>query len=264
MLCFAENDRFARLAEHVGTVRAVITTEEAARLIPDTVGLAISRNPRLAFCELHNYLAVRTDFYRAAPDRTRIDPGASVHPQAAVADFNVGIAANCLIGAHATLLSGSHLKENVVVQEGALIGGVGLQVEPRDGRLFDLEHAGGVRIEAGARIMANCVIARGLFRQETLIGADVRIGNLSFISHNVEIGDGTIVGHGAVVNGNVKIGRSVWIGPGATIANGVSIGDGARVTLGSVVVKDVPAGGHATGNFAVAHRTFLRRQKYSH
>ena len=116
-----------------------------------------------------------------------------------------------------------------------------------------------VRIDNGVLILANGVIARGLFREETYIGQSVRVGNLSFVSHNVSIGSRTIVGHGVTIAGHARAGEGVTIGPGATISDGVKIGGGARVTLGSVVVKDVPPRGHVTGNFAVKHSLFLRR-----
>jgi len=262
MLAFAKNERFLKLALRLKPVCAVITCPELEEMVPEGLGLALSDNPLLTFCALHNHLARKTDFYGAA-EPTKIE-SSSIHPRAFVAESGVHFGPGCSVAANATVLDGCDIGTNVVLHEGAVIGSVGLQVEHSESGIFDLDHAGRVEIGDGVRIMANSVIARGLFRQATVVGPNVRVGNLSFVSHNVEIGAGTIIGHGVTINGNARIGRDVWIGPGATIANGVRIGDGARVTLGSVVVKDVPAGGHATGNFAVAHRTFLRRQGTSH
>ena len=259
MLAFAENERFLKLCLKLDEVAAVLTRPELAELVPDNVGLATTGDPLLAFCELHNHLALKTNFYgKSLP--SQIDAAAPVHPQAVVAESGVRLGAGCVVAAHASVLSGTTLGRDVVLREGVVTGGVGLQVERASGRTFDLEHAGRLEIGDGVRVMANSVIARGLFRQSTVIGANVRIGNLSFISHNVEIGPDTIIGHGVTINGNVWIGRDVWIGPGATIANGVRIGDGAKVSLGSVVVRNVPRNARVSGNFSVDHRTFLRRQ----
>jgi len=260
MLAFAENERFLHSALRLDAVAALITPTELAEHVPTSVGLALTDNPRLAFSELHNYLALHTDFYVRGDRETQIAADASVHPQASVASSGVVIGAGCKIAAHASVLDGSSLGENVILHEGVVVAGVGLQVEDTGNGNFDLEHAGRVEIADGVRIMGNSIIARGLFRQATVIGRNVRIGNLSFISHNVVVGQDTVIGHGVTINGNVTVGSGVWVGPGATIANGVTIGDRAHVSLGSVVVRNVPAGARVSGNFSVDHRTFLRRQ----
>jgi acetyltransferase-like isoleucine patch superfamily enzyme len=259
MLAFAENERFLDLALRLKTVRAVITRPELGERVPSGLGLALSDQPLLAFCTLHNHLARATDFYGVS--WPSMSDGSSVHPRAFVAETGVNLGHGCSIAANATVLGASRLGKNVIVHEGVVVGSLGLQVEHSNDGIFDLDHAGRVEIGDGVRIMANSVIARGLFRQATVIGPYVRIGNLSFISHNVEIGAGTIVGHGVTINGGASIGRGDTIGPGVTVANGVKIGDGAEIVLGAVVVRKVPAGGRVSGNFAAEHRLVLRGRR---
>ena len=262
MLAFAEEEKLVRIAAQTEFIAAVITRPQLAGFVPESLGLALADDPRQAFSLLHNYLALKTDFYGAdncLP--SKIGEAVTVHPRASIAELGVTVGSGCNISANATVLAGSTLCDAVSLHEGVVVGATGLQVERFGDAVVDLEHAGRVVIEEGARIMANCVIARGLFRQKTTIGRDVRIGNLCFVSHNVSIGRGSIIGHGVTINGGVHIGRNVTIGPGATIANGVTIDDGAEVMLGSVVVRNVPAGARVSGNFAMDHRAFLRLQR---
>lgn len=258
MLAFAESPRFLNRALELAEVSCLITTPELASSIPAGRGLAVSDAPRSAFARLHNQLARKTGFYGARVP-SLIAEGAEVHPRAYIAECNVRIGRGARIGANASVLEGSIIGEGVVVGEGCVIGGSGLQVMEGDASL-DLVHTGTVSIDEGALLLANCVVARGLFHQQTTIGRDVRAGNLAFISHNVSVGPRGVIGHGVMLCGHANIGADVVLGPGVVVSDGVRMGDAARATLGSIVVKDVPARGHVTGNFAVQHRRFLRNQ----
>jgi UDP-3-O-[3-hydroxymyristoyl] glucosamine N-acyltransferase len=139
-----------------------------------------------------------------------------------------------------------------------VLGSIGFQSIRDCASVVDLAHAGGIRIEAGAHILANSVIARGVFRQMTGIGRGVRVGNGAFISHNTSIGANSFIGHGAVVNGNVTVGVHAWIGPGATIVHNVRIGDRAHVSFGSAVMRDVAPDERVIGSIALPQRKMLR------
>jgi UDP-3-O-[3-hydroxymyristoyl] glucosamine N-acyltransferase len=109
-----------------------------------------------------------------------------------------------------------------------------------------------------SRLLPGAVVATGLFRQNTVLSRDVRVGSQAFISHGVEIGERAFVGHGAVLNGGVRVGREAWIGPAVVVAPELEIGDEAFISLGAAVIRSVPAGSHMSGNFAVPHRRLLR------
>lgn len=256
MLAFVENARFVkRLCSHT-SVSAVITTPQIASSIGGKVGIAVSDDPRRTFFLLQNALAA-TDFY-GVRKMSQISPSARIHPRASVAETGVEIGADVLVGANAVIGSGCRLASGVVVQAGAVLGAAGFQTLQGNHGYIEMAHTGEVLVEEGAIIFANATIARGLFRQATRIGAGCRIGNNAFLSHNVQIGSESFIGHGAVVNGNTHIGRRCWIGPGAIVSNGMTLGDETEVSLGSVVVHDIGAGEHVSGNFAVAHKNFLR------
>jgi UDP-3-O-[3-hydroxymyristoyl] glucosamine N-acyltransferase len=260
MLAFAESARFLALAREKENVAALITTEALGSEAGMAAGIAVAEFPKRVFFELHNLLVSTTQFYERN-FATTIHPGACIHPRAWVEPRGVRIGDGVRVGPNAAIHSGVTLAGGVSVRSGAVLGASGFQTCRCGDDLIELEHAGGIQVGEGAIILDNAVIASGVFRQDTAVGAHVRVGAAAFISHNVEIGAGTHIGHGAVVNGNVKIGARAWVGPGAVISNNLRLGDGCHVSLGSVVIRDVGDRAHVSGNFAISHRRFLRARR---
>ena len=258
MLVFLEDARYLPALLEQERIGAVLTTPELAQRVPGHLGLATSDAPRLDFTKLHNYLAANTCFY-GDPFATEVNVGADVHPQAFVAASDVRIGPGATIGPHAAILEGSVIAAGAVIEAGAVIGARGFQTTRVGGELVEMIHAGTVSIGEGALVMANAVVARGVFHTATRIGPQARIGNQAFVSHHVTIGACAFIGHGAVINGNVTVGDGAWIGPGATISNDLVVGAGARVSLGATVIRSVAEREHVTGAIAVPHRKALRR-----
>lgn len=258
MLLFVESRRFLAPALRKASAAALIVTPELASLSDSAPGLAVSAAPKRAFFQLQNALVASGTFYGWGSP-SEIHPSAVIHERAWVAPTGVRIAARVSIAPNAAVHAGASLAEGVEVRAGAVLGGAGFQTYRGDDGLVELAHGGGIEVGEAAIIFENAVIARGVFRQNTRIGTQSRIGACAFVSHNAVVGARTHIGHGAVINGNVSIGEESWIGPGATVSNNLSIGASARVSLGSVVVRDVAANEHVTGNFALPHREFLRR-----
>jgi UDP-3-O-[3-hydroxymyristoyl] glucosamine N-acyltransferase len=257
MLTFAESESFVDKAVRNPFVSCVITTADLVSLIPERMGVAVCSSPRRAFWDVHNHLAKLTSFYWTDFDSV-ISPTARIHPKSFVAEKNVIIGSGVVIHPNAVVLDRSIVGDGTEIYPGAVVGSIGFQTMRSGDEVSDLEHAGGVRIGKNARILANAVIARGVFRQFTELGKGVRVGNTAFVSHNSRIGDCAFVGHGAVVNGNVEVGVGAWIGPGASIVHGLSIGDHARVSLGSSVMRDVAPGESVMGAMALGNRRMLR------
>jgi len=256
MLVFLESARFVRAVHRNPNIRAVLTTPELAGSLPENLAVGVCEQPRLTFALVHNELAQRgfywTDF------ATVIDPGARVHPTAWVSEQNVRIGPGSIVEPHATILARCIVGERVVVGAGCVLGGVGFQSVRTNRVMLEMEHAGGLVVEDRVRLLPGAVVACGLFRQNTRLSSDVRVGSQAFISHGVQVGKRAFVGHGAVVNGNVTLGQDSWIGPGAVIAQQLEIGDEAFVSLGAVVIGNLPAKSRVSGNFAIPHRRLLR------
>ncbi len=255
-LVFLENRAFLPGLQRNEAVSAVLTTAELADSVPRSVAVAICEQPRTVFANIHNALALCGFYWEDFP--TVIDPSAKVHPTAWIAERNVRIGAASEIAPHATVLERCLIGEHVVVGSGAVLGGVGFQTVRSTEPMIEMSHAGGLLVENRARILAGAVIATGLFRQNTLISEDARVGSNAFVSHGVRLGRRVFAGHGSVINGNVVVGSDSWIGPGATVSQNIRIGEKAFVSLGAVVIRNLAAGARVSGNFAVPHRSLLR------
>jgi UDP-3-O-[3-hydroxymyristoyl] glucosamine N-acyltransferase len=256
MLTYATTPALVAAAAQSGCA-AVIVPPLLAALVPEHVGLLVTEDPADAFRRIHLALAERTEFY-GEDIASRIHPLARIHPTATIGERNARIAADVVVGAGSVITGRVRIEGGAVISPGAVIGASGFQTIRVDGRPIELVHVGGIVIGERALVFSNATVARGLFRQNTVLGSDCRVGNNAFVSHNVQVGPRSVVGHGAQVNGNVQLGADVWIGPGATISNNLTIGEGARVDLGSTVIGNVAPKAHVGGAPAIDHRAVLR------
>ncbi len=257
LLVFLEDARFADALARKDNVSAVIATEALGGLVASRVALATCASPRLAFAQIHNRLAAEGFYWHDFP--TEIDAGAEVHPTAWVADRNVRIGNGSVVGPRAVIQERCVIGDDVRIGAGAVLGGVGFQTIRAARPMLEMTHAGGLTIEDQAQILPGAVLATGLFRGDTRIGADARVGAQAFVSHAVTVGSRAFVGHGAIVNGNVAIGEEAWVGPGAIVSNNLTLGDACCVSIGAVVTRNVAAGTRVSGNFAIRHARLLRQ-----
>ncbi|MDQ1424482.1 MAG: hypothetical protein QOD72_1980 [Acidimicrobiaceae bacterium] len=256
MLTFATTKALVDTAVRRGC-QALIVPPELVVQVPQDVGVVESDRPAHTFAEVHDALAHGTDFYGADVE-SRIHPGARIHPTASVDTHNVLIAEGVVVGAGCVVSGRVVLGRRVEIHPGTVIGAAGFQTIRVGARWRELVHVGGVAIGDDTIVFANATIARGLFRQDTIVGEGCRIGNNAFVSHNAQLGRRATVGHGAVLNGNAHVGDEVWIGPGATVANNVTIGDSARIDLGATVIGNLARDEHVGGPPAIDHHAVLR------
>jgi UDP-3-O-[3-hydroxymyristoyl] glucosamine N-acyltransferase len=255
---FLESPRFIeKLRANRRNISCIVTTRDLSASVPETAGVALCEQPRLTFALIHNQLANYSFYSKDRP--SCIHPEARVHATAYVAPMNVEVGAGSVIGPRAVVLERCQIGDYCQIGAGATLGGVGFQTVRCGAQMLEMTHAGGLEIRDRVHILPGAVLATALFRGNTVIDSDARIGSQSFISHGVQIGARTFIGHGAVVNGNTLVGDDAWIGPGAVLANSLSIGHKAVVSLGSVVIRDVEPDVRVSGNFAVPHRSLLRK-----
>jgi UDP-3-O-[3-hydroxymyristoyl] glucosamine N-acyltransferase len=256
MLVFLESARFLGGLLRHPNICAVLTTPELAASLPQHLAAGTCEQPRLAFAMVHNELARRGFYWEDF--ETTIDPAAHVHPTAWVAARNVRIGPGTVVEPHATILERCLVGAQVVVGANCVLGGAGFQTARSNRAMLEMAHGGGLTVEDRVRLLPGAVVATGLFRENTTLARDVRVGSQAFVSHGVCVGERTFIGHGAVVNGRVAVGSDAWIGPGAVVAQALEIGDGAFISLGAAVIRNVAAKTHVSGAFAVPHRRMLR------
>lgn len=237
--------------------RAVLTTPELAPDIPAGFALALGDAPKEMF--LKAYLQHGAALEAPAPVANAIDPAARIHPRAVIAGHSVRIGAGAVIGPNAVIHERVTIEDEAVIGANSVLGGDGFEVGMVDGHQVVVPHYGTVLVRRGAVIMSNVAVDWGLYRGCTEVGEYSVVDNLVHVAHNVKIGRNCQIIACAMLAGSTVIADGARVGPNATVSNGLRLGADSRITLGAVVTRDVEAGGHVTGNFAVPHSDFLRQ-----
>lgn len=274
---FVANPRYSALAR---------TTKAGAILVaPDFPEVAAATlrtvNPYLAFAK-----AVQL-FYREPEYPPGIHPTAVIHPTAKLGrDAHIGayvvVSDGATIGDRATLLPhvviypkaviGNHffahahaivrehcrLGDNVVLQNGAIIGSDGFGfAKDETGTWHKIVQSGPAILEDAVEVQANSCIDRASVG-ETRIGPGVKIDNLAQIGHGSKLGANTLVCAQVGLAGSSETGKNVILAGQAGIAGHCRLGDGVIMTAQSGVSHDVPAGKMISGSPAFDNRQWLR------
>lgn len=238
--------------------------------------------PRLAFITLLRAFT---------PDATR-EP--NIHPTAILGE-GVTLGVGVYIGPYVTIGDRSHIGAHVTLEAGVRIGrdvqvGEGTVIHPNvviydrtrigsnviihgnavvgsDGYGFvtdqtghhKVPHIGRVEIGDDVEIGA-CVTIDRATCGTTRIGRGTKIGNLSQVAHNVQIGEDCLLVGMVGVAGSCRIGNRVTVAGQAGLVGHIEVGDGVTIAGQSMVAKSVPAGTFVSGAPARPHKETLRTQ----
>jgi UDP-3-O-[3-hydroxymyristoyl] glucosamine N-acyltransferase len=187
-----------------------------------------------------------------------IDPSATVGVGTSVGagcviEAGAVVGAHCVLGSNVTVLGCVTLGDRVLVQAGAVLGGLGFgYVRGQDGTYVRFPQQGKLIVEDDAEIGANTTIDRGALG-ETRIGAGTKIDNQVHIGHNCTIGKNVViaaqvgisgscvVGDGVVMAGQVGLGDHVTIGPGVILGGASGVFPGKRLEGPGQMFMGVPA-----------------------
>lgn len=240
-------------------VQGCVIAREAnatALLEAGAAAVIVSPTPRATFARLINRI-YRLRSWSDAGDPPTIEPGARIAPTAVVspgcfigagaeiAPFAV-IGPGCTIGRGTSI--GPHttaqcalIGDGVTIGAGTIVGERGFGVTGDAGGLIDIPHLGRVILQDRVSLGANCTVDRGML-DDTVIGEDSKIDNLSQIAHNVRIGRRVVVAAFGGISGSTIVGDGVQMGGRVGIADHRVMGDGSSLAAGSAVMHDVPAG----------------------
>lgn len=177
----------------------------------------------------------------------------------AILDGPVILESGVRIGHQVVLEGPVHVGQNTRIDAQCAIGVEGLFTKLIGGRRTHVRHYGGVHIGANAHLYAGCNVARAVnVFEQTWLGDNVSVGPRSVVGHDSFVGDGSTISTQAAIMGRARVGPGCWVGAGALISNSIGVGEESSVRIGAVVLRDVPARGDVSGNFAVSHSVRLR------
>lgn len=256
-LTFAVSSNHAARAVRNSNVVGIISTPDAAALVPDYLGLAITKDPRAVFYGLNDSLSR----CQSRPRLAGVSPEADVDSRAYL-QSDVEINEGASVGPFAVIESGVSIGPNCVVSAGAKIGIDGILFVGEDGARRRIKHHGSVMIGEGSILQPDCTIARAvLVGDATRLGDGVVVGAHAVVGHDVDIANSVVISSACVLARGVRVGSGAYLGSGVVVREYVTIGQGARVLAGSVVVGDVESGSTMSGNFAEDHMSRVRRQR---
>jgi UDP-3-O-[3-hydroxymyristoyl] glucosamine N-acyltransferase len=275
-ITFVANPKYAATAK-ITTASAIIVSEDfpAGRC-----ALLRSKNPYLCFARAIDL------FYQAPRYAPGIHPTAVVSPTASVgADAHIGayvvIEDGATVGNHAVLLphvviyrnvrigdnffahahsivrEGCVLGNNVVLQNGAVVGSDGFGFA-RDGDHWEkITQSGSAVLENDVEVQANACIDRAGVG-ETRIAKGVKIDNLAQVGHGSAVGEHTLLCAQVGLAGSTVVGKNVIIAGQAGVAGHCTVGDNVVITAQSGTHGDIPAGSMVSGSPAFDHKQWLR------
>lgn len=269
-------------------LKAVDSCQASALLVGEDVGdlgrpVIRVANPRLAFVTLLEAFAPRYSPPAAGVhptavlgDGVTLGEGVSIGPYVTVGDgaclgdhvtlqAGVRIGRDVVIGDHtviypnAVVYDRTQIGARVIVHANAVIGsdGYGFVATP-DGHK-KVPHIGRVEIGDDVEIGA-CVTVDRATCGTTRIGRGTKIGNLSQVAHNVQIGEECLIVGMAGLAGSARIGSRVTVAGQAGIVGHIEVGDRTTIGAQSLVSKSIPAGSFVDGTPARNLTDNLRTQ----
>lgn len=237
-------------------ISGIITTEELASLVPESMGLAISDKPVASALLLHEAFVSISDFQWKSFD-SRIHPSSVIHSSAYVAERDVEIAEGVEVMPHAVILPRSIIGNCSKIGPGTVVGTDGFEVNMHAQPRSILRQAGGVKLGSNVEIQAKCTIVRATFGGFTEIGDETKLDCQIHLAHDCRVGKRVRIAACAEISGRVTIDDDAFIGPNVSISNGCVVGARAHVTIGAVSTRNVADNCRVTGHFAVDHRKWL-------
>ncbi|MCE0504191.1 UDP-3-O-(3-hydroxymyristoyl)glucosamine N-acyltransferase [Roseivivax sp. GX 12232] len=275
-----------------GQARAAILWDGADWQGYGLEGAILAPRPRFALSGLSAMMDPGAGYAPGISEMTSIDPSAEIGADVSIGAFAV-IGAGAKIGAgtvigpqafvgaetvigeggliHAGARIGARctLRDRVILQPGAVIGGDGFSfVTPEasgaekareslggeaaaEGQPWARIHSlGGVTLGDDVEVGANTTIDRGTVR-DTRIGRGTKIDSLVQVGHNVVVGEHSLLCGLVGIGGSTEIGSFVVLGGKTGVSDNLRIGDNVICGGATVVLSSIPKGRVVLGYPAV-------------
>lgn len=159
--------------------------------------------------------------------------------------------------AHAVVREFCRLGDNIVLQNGAIIGADGFGFA-RDGDHWEkIIQSGPAVLESDVEVQANSCIDRASVG-ETRVARGVKIDNLATVGHGSEVGEHTLLCAQVGLAGSTIIGKNNILAGQVGVAGHCRVGDNVVITAQSGTHGDIPSGSMWSGSPAFDHKQWLR------
>jgi len=170
----------------------------------------------------------------------------------------VQIGANFFAHAHAVVRENCRIGNNVVLQNGVVIGADGFGfAKTADGRWHKILQPAAVMIGDDVEVQSNSCIDRASVGG-TRIGRGTKIDNLVQVGHGSQVGEDALLCAQVGLAGSTEIGNKAILTGQVGVVGHCKVGENAIVTPQSGVANDIPAGALVSGAPAVDHKAWLK------
>lgn len=195
--------------------------------------------------------------YAVIGDHVTVGDNAVVLPHVVIYP-HVRIGDGFFAHAHSVVREYCQLGDNVVLQNGTIIGADGFGfAKQADGSWYKILQSGPAILEDNVEVQANACIDRASIG-ETRIAAGAKVDNLVQVGHGSSVGPNTLLCAQVGLAGSTTVGRSVILAGQVGVAGHCTVGDGAIATAQSGIPGDVEPGKVVSGYPAIDNRQWLR------
>jgi UDP-3-O-[3-hydroxymyristoyl] glucosamine N-acyltransferase len=199
--------------------------------------------------------------YVVVGEHVVIGADAVLHPHVVLYPY-VQAGARLVAHAHAVVREHCRLGDDVILQNGAVIGADGFGFARMAGAKsgaawYKIRQSGPAVLEDRVEVQANACVD-GASIGETRIKAGAKVDNLVQVGHGSTVGEDTLLCAQVGLAGSTTIGRNVILAGQVGVAGHCAIGDGVIATAQSGIPNDVAAGKMVSGYPAVDNRQWLK------
>ena len=194
--------------------------------------------------------------YAVIGERVSIGPDATIHPHVVIYP-HVQVGARFIAHAHAVVREHCRLGDNVILQNGAIVGADGFGFARTSEGWYKILQSGPAILEDDVEIQANACVDRASIG-ETRIRRGAKVDNLVQVGHGSTVGENTLLCAQVGLAGSTEVGKNVILAGQVGVAGHCVIGDGVIATAQSGIPNDVPPGKTVSGYPAIDNRQWLR------
>lgn len=276
-ITFVANPKYAAATKTTKASAVIVTHDfpaiEAATLRCDNPYLMFARTIALFYhpprrqpgihstAEIHSSVQIGKHAsigpYAVIDEDVVIGDNAVIHPHVVIYR-GAKIGNNFYAHAHAVVREYCVLRDNVVLQNGAIVGADGFGFAKNEKKQWEkIPQSGPAIVESDVEIQANACVDRASVG-ETRIRRGAKIDNLVQVGHGSEVGEDTMVCAQVGLAGSTVVGKDVILAGQVGVAGHCTIGDGVIATAQSGIPNDVEPGKVVSGYPAIENRQWLR------